>query len=197
MSFRKFFSAGIAAILYSLLSLPAQAASLVVVGGELQGATGVTTIYGTYDVTFIDGTCVDLFSGCDDAASDFIFSTEAEADAAAQALLDQVFLDATEGQFDSDPTLTRGCEFAETCLAVVPWRINGIGFVVGGTSINKAAGFGVDAAGGTITIGPLDDSSSNSRTYAVFSTVVPLPAAVWLFGSALAGLGWLRQKQAV
>lgn len=26
-------------------------------------------------------------------------------------------------------------------------------------------------------------------------TAVPLPAAVWLFGSALAGLGWIRRKQ--
>jgi hypothetical protein len=26
-------------------------------------------------------------------------------------------------------------------------------------------------------------------------TVVPIPAAVWLFGSALAGLGWMRRKQ--
>jgi hypothetical protein len=29
-----------------------------------------------------------------------------------------------------------------------------------------------------------------------FATV-PIPAAVWLFGSALAGLGWLRRKQTV
>jgi len=28
-------------------------------------------------------------------------------------------------------------------------------------------------------------------------TVVPVPAAVWLFGSALAGLGWFRRKSAV
>jgi len=27
--------------------------------------------------------------------------------------------------------------------------------------------------------------------------VVPIPAAVWLFGSALAGLGWMRRKQTV
>jgi len=27
------------------------------------------------------------------------------------------------------------------------------------------------------------------------TTTVPIPAAVWLFGSALAGLGWLRRKQ--
>ena len=31
----------------------------------------------------------------------------------------------------------------------------------------------------------------------VVSNVVPIPAAVWLFGSALAGLGWLRRKQTV
>jgi hypothetical protein len=29
------------------------------------------------------------------------------------------------------------------------------------------------------------------------ASVVPIPAAVWLFGSALAGLGWLRRKQTV
>jgi hypothetical protein len=26
---------------------------------------------------------------------------------------------------------------------------------------------------------------------------VPVPAALWLFGSALAGLGWLRRKQTI
>jgi hypothetical protein len=29
----------------------------------------------------------------------------------------------------------------------------------------------------------------------VTASVVPIPAAVWLFGSALAGLGWMRRKQ--
>lgn len=29
----------------------------------------------------------------------------------------------------------------------------------------------------------------------VNANVVPIPAAVWLFGSALAGLGWLKRKQ--
>jgi hypothetical protein len=28
-------------------------------------------------------------------------------------------------------------------------------------------------------------------------TVVPIPAAVWLFGSALAGLGWMRRRKTV
>jgi hypothetical protein len=31
----------------------------------------------------------------------------------------------------------------------------------------------------------------------VVGAAVPIPAAVWLFGSALAGLGWLRRKQTI
>jgi hypothetical protein len=31
----------------------------------------------------------------------------------------------------------------------------------------------------------------------ISASVVPVPAAVWLFGSALAGLGWMRRKQTV
>jgi hypothetical protein len=30
-----------------------------------------------------------------------------------------------------------------------------------------------------------------------WTVAVPVPAAVWLFGSALAGLGWMRRKQTV
>ncbi len=30
-----------------------------------------------------------------------------------------------------------------------------------------------------------------------FTQVVPIPAAVWLFGSALAGLGWFRRKRVI
>lgn len=44
---------------------------------------------------------------------------------------------------------------------------------------------------------PEDISVSNIGTYLVRSSVVPIPAAVWLFGSALAGLGWMRRKQTV
>ncbi|MCP4928101.1 MAG: VPLPA-CTERM sorting domain-containing protein [Gammaproteobacteria bacterium] len=49
-------------------------------------------------------------------------------------------------------------------------------------------GFDFDAVGNEIgvVLAPVD-------TLTV--TAVPVPAAVWLFGSALAGLGWLRRKQ--
>ena len=41
--------------------------------------------------------------------NDFDFTMEADAVAASQALLDQVFLDTAQGEFDSDPGLTFGC----------------------------------------------------------------------------------------
>jgi hypothetical protein len=36
---------------------------------------------------------------------------------------------------------------------------------------------------------------TNLQSGYLIGTVVPIPAAVWLFGSALAGLGWIRRRQ--
>lgn len=51
--------------------------------------------------------------------------------------------------------------------------------------VDYASSFDSGAFGGAMAIDNLQ-----------FSTV-PVPAAVWLFGSALAGLGWMRRKQTV
>ena len=40
-------------------------------------------------------------------------------------------------------------------------------------------------------------TTSGIRLDNLMATAVPVPAAVWLFGSALAGLGWLRRKQTI
>jgi len=61
-------------------------------------------------------------------------------------------------------------------------------------------------SGGTVAIeafpsgGSREDTADLSgfpRRYLVSGSVsaVPIPAAVWLFGSALVGLGWMRRKQ--
>jgi hypothetical protein len=42
-----------------------------------------------------------------------------------------------------------------------------------------------------------DYSSAVVGTYMVRVSMIPVPAAVWLFGSALAGLGWLGRRQTV
>jgi hypothetical protein len=49
----------------------------------------------------------------------------------------------------------------------------------------RAEGNGFGGGGSTIEIDNINVSA------------VPIPAAVWLFGSALAGLGWIRRKQTV
>ena len=46
-----------------LMAGGAQAATLNVVGGQLMGASGVLVDGSLYDVQFLDGTCIDLYSG--------------------------------------------------------------------------------------------------------------------------------------
>ena len=56
------------------------------------------------------------------------------------------------------------------------------GFLIDG--INEVS-FSTSATTGDYVIGQVD----------LHYSAVPIPAAVWLFGSALAGLGWMRRKQ--
>lgn len=68
-------------------SVAATAPRLLVNGnGLLTGANGVDVNGTLYDVTFQEGSCVALFSGCDSAA-DFAFGTDVAASAASSALL--------------------------------------------------------------------------------------------------------------
>jgi len=45
--------------------------------------------------------------------------------------------------------------------------------------------------------GPDADFANNRYVTSGSVRAVPVPAAAWLFGSALAGLGWIRRKQTV
>lgn len=93
----------------------------------LLGASGVDVDGTLYNVEFIDGTCIELYDGCDELA-DFTFQSFAAAQAASQGLLDQVFLDTPVGLFDSDPGLTNGCQLQppdilhRACGAMTPFQ---------------------------------------------------------------------------
>ena len=87
--------------------------------GQLTGATGVDVDGTYYDVEFKDGTCIDLYNGCNEG-SDFTFWTESDARRAAEALLSQVLVDGSEGYFDSLPSLTKPCSSPILLLVVHP-----------------------------------------------------------------------------
>jgi hypothetical protein len=148
----------IAAVGIYLMATSSLAASLVVQGGQLIGATGVDVDGSLYNVQFLDGFYSDTFQD----ESDLDTTSEAQARLFGQALMDQVFVDTAEGLFDSDPELTFGCGNLNECIVWIPFDIDFIA----------------------------DDTN---WVYADWQ-VVPVPAAVWLFASALGLLGWMHRK---
>lgn len=120
---RKSLSLSLSALLLCLAAAPAAAAPVLVLQGQtLAGATGVLVNGTSYDVEFVEGTCIALFTGCD-AAADFTFQTQADATAASQALLDQVLTDGALGNFEAEPWLTLGCTDPGNCLPQTPFGL--------------------------------------------------------------------------
>lgn len=173
---------------------PAAAAVLLVNGnGQLTGATGVDVNGTLFDVSFIGGECADAFGVCDESA--FAFNTEMDALAAGQALLDQVFLDGPEGDFDTVPSAIQGCFLSSgNCFARIPFSIdNGVFQVTVNNLITVDSDF-------VFAEGPfdLDNGPFSNVTFGVFTaSEVPLPAAAWMFLAGLGGLSAARRKRRV
>ncbi len=90
--------------------------------GQLLGAFNVRVDGTFFDVTFKDGTCRELFDGCDDA-TDFTFRTESAAIAAGTALLTQVLVNGPSGRFDSEPFRATGCTDSRLCVTFIPFNL--------------------------------------------------------------------------
>jgi len=183
---------------------PAAAAVLLVNGsGQLTGATGVDVGGTLYDVTFVDGTCAALFDGCNEI-SDFDFSDQATAEAAGQALFDQVFIDGLAGNFDSNSGLTFGCEAPDICDILLPFLSRGSSFdTIRASNFNVESIDGISLFGGISVLNDFSQPtfSGNRTVFASFTeqgvSEVPLPAAAWMFLAGLSGLSAARRKKRV
>ncbi len=170
----------------------AGAATLQVAGGKLVGALGVDVGGTLYDVSFVDGSCIALFAPCD-PSSVYVFSGSTAGQAAAQALLDQVFLDGGLGTFDTDPELTAGCEIAfNVCSIHTPHTAfaGGNGVFASSTVNFSPTGSDFAAASGTI-MGNNDLTGNGGNVWAVWapaSGAVPEPAVALLTAVGLLGL---------
>ena len=192
---------GLAAVVVSLLSsvvgVPAMAAELLVDNGVLTGARHVLVGTTFYDVTFKDGTCESLFSGCNNSQGSGISDSDR---LAPKALLDQVLIDGPAGQFDSHPELTRGCVDTSCTVVTLVGYLNGLSRTHdatnrSGSNADFVSGFPSDHGPG------FDTTTMAGTTFALWtlSAPVPEPSAFLMGGMGLAVIVAMqrrRQRQA-
>jgi len=172
------------------LSIGANAASLRTEGGEFVGINDVYITDNYYHATFVDGLV--------DPANVEMY-TEEFAIAATFALLDLLNTQYPGSLFDTNPSMTLGCSDTPTCYMATPFKKNTEGATQYWYTENY---FNTPTVGnyyGSIWVDAIIAGSSDGfTTRIIWSEVseVPIPAAAWLFGSALLGLGALKRRRA-
>ncbi|MCG8491917.1 MAG: hypothetical protein MI743_09910 [Sneathiellales bacterium] len=194
----KYLISAVLAVFFSVNMITiSHAAILTVAGGILTGAKDVDVGGTLYNVEFIDDTCSNIYSGCDEI-SDLDFADEASATLAAQALLSQVFIDSLFGNFDSQPELINGCDDATGCNFNVTYGFNLFNDVRSISAFNND-GSNTDSTGFGETGINYDVGQVEWLAYARFTpaiSAIPLPAALPLYGAGILILGiWSRRKK--
>lgn len=180
-------------------------ATLDIQGGILFGASDVDVNGVLYDVSFQDGTAIDLYGGAD-ANSDFPFNNASNpsdttlAYMAAQALLDQVFT----GDFDTSPSLINGIGAPGGGEFYIPAYLQA-GNQIGIISARNYSNENSDVVRATYydittdTSMPGVETRFDGITYAVWSLAepVPAPSAIILLGFGLLGLAGVSRSRKI
>jgi hypothetical protein len=184
-------------VIASVITFPALASAVMwdVVDNKLIGARDIIVNGEFYDVVFEDGTCPEIFNGCNNV-SDFQFQTSSDAQAASQALLDQVFLDVGSGNFDTEPELTRGIdEIFPVSAILIPFDIQLPDIAI--WIVNNAVDEGMDGILSTFNEIDNDTTFAPNTTWSSWSlstSQIPEPATIILLASGLMGFGFCRRK---
>ena len=190
------------ALICSYATTANAAVTYTVENGNLMSAQGIIVGGSLYDVEFVDGTFNNLFPTGTSIPSVNSFN---EVLAFGNALLDQVFIDGPSGLWDSSPTLTNGCEFANYCEMIVPIVNTSVNFVSAFNSATDTTFVDFQTQVGDFVVTQNLDRNYptdqfNHRTFAKFtqqsvSPVPEVPNQVLLAVGSLILLGMSRRNR--
>lgn len=201
MNFRNLICSLMAVCAFAAVSQASATPTLLITDGILTGANNVEVNGKLYNVAFVNSIC-NVMSNCSEPV--FELATQSNAQAAAQALLDQVFVDSSDGNFDSVPSNVSNCKNSPYCQTFIPyaltdWNLNQFYAL----DVINLSGAGIDHINQNMNamVNRFVLEEGWGSNFAVFTSAnevpndVPEPGSIALIGISLAGLAFARRRK--